>query len=71
MHSYITSRLCDRLKGNRQNLSTPFITTTPTRDIYQSTTWYKGALVKIQDYVLYTNLIVLDMVDYDVILELD
>ena len=70
-HSYIASRLCDKLEGNRQIFSTPFITITPTRDAYQSTTWYKDVPIKVQDYVMYANLIVIDMTDYDVILSMD
>ena len=54
-HSYISSRLCDKLKGNRQIFSTLFITITPTRDAYQSTTWYKDASIKVQEYVMYAN----------------
>ena len=70
-HSYIASRLCDKLEGNRQIFSTPFITITPTRDAYQATTWYKDVPIKVQDYVMYANLIVIDMTDYDVILGMD
>ena len=68
---FISSRLCDKLEGNRQVMSTLFITTTPTRDMYQSTTWYKDEPVKVQDYVMYVNLIVIDITDYDVILGMD
>ena len=70
-HSYIASRLCDKLEGNRQIFSTPFITITPTRDCYQWTTWYKDVPIKVQDYVMYAKLIVIDMTDYDVILGMD
>ena len=70
-HSYIASRLCDKLEGNRQIFSTPFIIITPTRDAYQSTTWYKDVPIKVQEYVMYANLIVIDMTDYDVILGMD
>ena len=70
-HSYIASRLCDKLEGNRQIFSTPFITITPTRDAYQSTTWYKDVPIKVQEYVMYANLIVIDMTVYDVILGMD
>ena len=70
-HSYIASRLCDKLEGNTQIFSTPFITITPTRDAYQSTTWYKDVPIKVQEYVMYANLIVIDMTDYDVILGMD
>ena len=70
-HSYIASRLCDKLEGNRQIFSTLFITITPTRDVYQSTTWYKDVPIKVQEYVMYANLIVIDMTDYDVILGMD
>ena len=70
-HSYIASRLCDKLEGNRKIFSTPFITITPTRDVYQSTTWYKDVPIKVQEYVMYANLIVIDMTDYDVILGMD
>ena len=45
--------------------------TTPVGNIYQSTTWYKDVPVKVQDYVMYVNLIVIDMMDYDVILDMD
>ena len=46
-HSYIASRLCDKLEGNRQVLSTLFITSTLVRDMYQSITWYKDVPVKV------------------------
>ena len=70
-YSFITSRLYNKLEGNRQIFSTLFITITLTRDAYQSTTWYKYVPIKVQDYVMYTNLIVIDMTDYDVILGMD
>ena len=47
-HSYIASRLCDKLEGNRQIFSTHFITITPTSDACQSTTWYKDVPIKVQ-----------------------
>ena len=34
-------------------------------------TWYKDVPIKVQDYVIYANLIVIDMTDYDVILDMD
>ena len=49
----------------------PFITIIPTEDMYYSTTWYKDVLIKIQDYTLYANLIVIYMTDYGVILMMD
>ena len=70
-YSYIASRLCDKLDGNRQIFSTLFITITPTSNAYQSTTWYKDMPIKVQDYVMYANLIVIDMTNYDVILNID
>ena len=51
-------------------MSTPFITT-PARDMYQSTTWYKDVPVKVQDYVMYANLKAIDMMDYNVMLDMD
>ena len=39
--------------------------------MYQSMTWYKDVLVKDQDYAMYANLIVIDMIDYAVILSID
>ena len=71
INSYIASRLYDKLEGNMQIFSTSFITITPVEDMYQSTTWYKDVLVKVQDYTMYANLIVIDMIDYDVILGMD
>ena len=71
IHLYIASRLCDKLEGNRQIFSTPLITITPAGDMYQLTTWYKDTPVKVQDYAMYANLIVIDMIDYDVILNMD
>ena len=47
-------------------MSTLFITTTPARDIYQSTTWYKDVPLRVQDYVMYANLIVINMIDDDI-----
>ena len=46
-YSYIASRLCDKLKGNRHIFSTPFFMITPAGNMYQSTTWYKDVLVKV------------------------
>ena len=71
MHSYIASRLCNRLADNRQSMSTTFITITPTRDMYQSIMWYKNVTVKVQDYMMYSNLIVINMINYDIILSMD
>ena len=34
-------------------------------------TWYKDVLVKVQEYVMYANLIVIDMIDYDVIFDMN
>ena len=70
-HSFIASRLCDKLEGNRQIFNTLFITTTPAGDMYQSTTWYKDVPIKDQDYAMHTDLIVINMIDYDVILSMD
>ena len=67
-YSYIASRLCDRLEGNRQTMSTPFVTTTSAGDMHQSTTWYKDVPIKVHDYAIYTNLIDIDTIDFDVIL---
>ena len=39
--------------------------------MYQSMTWYKEMPIKIQDYTMYTSLIVINMTDYDVILGID
>ena len=39
--------------------------------MYQSMTWYKDVPVKVQDYAMYSNLIVNDMTDFDVILGMD
>ena len=47
---------------------TPYITTNPVGDMYRSTTWYKDVPIKVQDYAMYANLIVIDMIDYDIIL---
>ena len=62
-HSFIASRLYDKLEDNRQIFNTLFIIITLTRDMYQSTTWYKDVSVY--------NKIVIDMTDYDVILSMD
>ena len=70
-HLYITSRLSDRLDGNKQIMSTPFITTTLVDDMYKSILWFKDMPIRIQDYMYYTNLIEFGMVDYDVILGMD
>ena len=70
-HLFIAYRLCDKLEGNKQIFSIPFITITPTRDAYQSMTLYKDVPIKVKDYVMYANLIVIDMTDYDVILGMD
>ena len=64
-YSYIAARLCDKLEGNWQIFSTPFITITPAGDMYQLTTWYKDVSVKVQDYAMFTNLIVIDMINFD------
>ena len=37
-HSFIVSRLMDRLEGKRKLMTTPFIIKTPTREMYQSLT---------------------------------
>ena len=39
--------------------------------MYQSINWYKNVPVKVQDYAMYANLIVIDMTDFDVILSID
>ena len=70
-HSYIATRFSDRLEGDRLKLESPFITATPTGGMYQSTFYFKKVPIRVQDYVLYANLIEIDMLDYDVILGMD
>ena len=52
-------------------MSTLFITATLIGDMYQSTIRYKDVPVKVQDYMIYANLIFIDMMNYDIILSID
>ena len=70
-HSFIASRLIDRLEGKRKLMTTPFITKTPTGEMYQSLTWFQDVPIKFGNYALYANLIEIDMTDFDVILGMD
>ena len=39
--------------------------------MYQSLTWFQDVPIKFGNYALYTNLIEIDMTDFDVILGMD
>ena len=64
---YINSRTCDKLEGSEKAISTTYFTTTPIGDEYKSLIKYHVIPIKYQCCVLYTNLIVIIAIDYDVI----
>ena len=70
-HSYIAKRLGNKLEGNRRTLSSPFVTVTPTGDVYKSMSWFKDVPIKIGNSILYGNLVEIKMRDFDVILGMD
>ena len=70
-HSFIAKRLVEKLEGDKKSLSSPFLTVTPTGDVYKSLLWVKDVPVKVGKYVLYANLIEIEMYDFDVILGMD
>ena len=41
-HSFIASKVAEKLEWDRQILSYPFITITPAGDTYESTSWFRN-----------------------------
>ena len=70
-HSFIASKIADKLECKKECLAYPFITVTPTGDVYKSHKWFKDVPVKIGNRKLFTNLVVIEMDDYNIILEMD
>ena len=64
--------MIDKLEWNKESLTYPFITVTPARDMYESVTWFKKKIpINIRTQTLYTNLISVEMSDYNAILGMD
>ena len=42
----------------------------PVEELYQSLNWYYNVPLRIQDFALYLDLIVIKMVDYDITLRI-
>ena len=70
-HSFIASKIADKLEWKKECLDYPFITVTPAGDVYKSHNWFKDVLVKIENQKLFANLVIIEMDDYDVILGMD
>ena len=70
-HSFIAKRLVDRLEGDKRTLNNPFITVTPTDDVYQSMSWFKDVPIRIGEFFLFANLIKIEMYGFDAILGID
>ena len=64
-------QLVDRLDGVKRTLNNSFITVIPTGDVYQSTSWFKDVPIRIAEFSLSTNLIEIEMYDFDVIPGMD
>ena len=70
-HSFILRKAANILEGTRIELTHPFITAIPAADMYESMYWYKNLPICIKHNILYANLIIIEMSDYDVILGMD
>ena len=70
-HSFIANKVADKLEWKKECLAYPFITMTPAGKVYKSQKWFKDVSVKIGNKKLLTNLVVIEMDDYDVILGMD
>ena len=70
-HPYIAKCLDDKLEGNKRTLSSPFVTITPAGDVYKSMSWFKDVPIKIENFILYANLVEIKLHDLNVILEKD
>ena len=54
-----------------RTLSSPFIMVTPARDIYKSMFRFKNIPIKIEEPILYANLIEIEIHNFDVVLGMD
>ncbi|GMN29116.1 hypothetical protein TIFTF001_044318 [Ficus carica] len=70
-HSFVSSIFAKRLGIDKDILSQGFTTTLPSGEVMMSTHWLRAVPVRIVDRELYSNLIVLEMFDYDLILGMD
>ena len=70
-HSFIASRVAEKLGSEKLNFSYPFITVSPAGDLFESKLWFKNVPIHVQGRELMAHLIELEMVDYDVILGMD
>ena len=70
-HSFMAKRLGDKLEGKRRKFTSPFITITPAEDVYKSMSLFKNIPIKIGEFILYANLIEIEMYNFDVVLGMD
>ena len=70
-HSFIAAHTSNKLEWKKAVFTQPFYTVTPAGDLYKSTSWFRNVPIKISNKVLYANLIVMEMNDYELILGME
>lgn len=70
-YSIVSSAFAKRLERNQDVLSQGFTTTLSFEEVMMSTHWLRTVLMRIIDRELYSNLIVLKIYDYDLILSIN
>ncbi|KAL5583067.1 hypothetical protein UlMin_015509 [Ulmus minor] len=71
MYSFISTMFADCLDKSKDNIRQTFKIVLPSGDIMLSNYWLRDVPVVISEKELSVDLVVLDMVDYDVILGMD
>ena len=70
-HSFISAVFADCLGRNKDSIRQTFRTALPSGDVMLSNYWLRAVPVVISERELSVDLVILDMIDYDVILGMD
>ena len=70
-HSFISVMFADCLGRNKDNISQTFRTALPSSDVMLSNYWLRDVLVAISERELSVDLVILDMINYDIIWGMD
>ena len=70
-HSFISAIFFDCLDRNTDDIRQNFRTALPFGDVMLSSYWLRAVPVVISERELSADLVILDMIDYDVILGMD
>ena len=61
-HSFIANKIADKLEWKKECIAYPFITVTPTGEVYNYQNWFEDIPVKIGNHKLFANLVVIEMI---------